>query len=100
SRLQEQLDFMKMHPDHVLVGADAEYVSDTGEHIFSYTSPAHTNEEIRSRIYERNPFIHSVVFVPRQVLIEAGGYDPRAHTFEDHLLWVKVIKKGQVHNIP
>jgi glycosyltransferase involved in cell wall biosynthesis len=100
TRLEEQMNFMLGHKDHVMVGSDAEYVSDAGEHIFSYTSPAHADAEIRERIYQRNPFIHSAVLLPKQLLVECGGYDPRAHTFEDHLLWVKVIARGKVHNIP
>jgi glycosyltransferase involved in cell wall biosynthesis len=98
-RLGEQLRFMQAHPDHVMVGADAEYVTHDGQHIFDYESPGHTDEEIRERILERNPFIHSVLFFVKDAVLACGGYDPKAHTFEDHLLWVKLIRKGKVHNL-
>ena len=97
-RLQEQYDFMLKNPDYVLIGSDADYVNQFGEFIFTYESTGHSNEEIQSRIYERNPFIHSVVFFPREVVMQCGGYDVKAHTFEDHLLWVKVLRKGKVCN--
>ena len=32
--------------------------------------------------------------------MEAGGYDENAHTFEDHLLWVNLVKKGKLCNLP
>lgn len=98
TRLEEQYKFMLENPDYVLIGSDADYITKTGEFIFSYQSTGHTNEEIQERIFERNPFIHSVVFFPKEVALECGMYDPKAHTFEDHLLWVKVVKRGKVCN--
>jgi glycosyltransferase involved in cell wall biosynthesis len=97
-RLHEQYEFMTRNPEYVLIGSDADYISKTGEYIFTYNSPGYTDEEIREKIFERNPFIHSVVFYPKAVINRCGGYDPRAHTFEDHLLWVKVIAFGKVCN--
>ena len=97
-RLEEQMAFMQSHPDYVLIGSDADYVNQFGEYIFTYESTGHSNEEIQSKIYERNPFIHSVVFFPKKVVMDCGAYDLKAHTFEDHLLWVKVLRKGKVCN--
>ena len=98
TRLEEQYKFMLENPDYVLIGSDADYISQTGEFIFSYNSTGYTNEEIQERILERNPFIHSVVFFLKEVVMQSGGYDTKAHTFEDHLLWMKVVKKGKVCN--
>lgn len=97
-RLKEQYEFMLSNPEYVLIGSDADYVNQTGQFIFSYDSNGHTNEEIQEKIFEKNPFIHSVVFFPKKMVLDCGGYDLKAHTFEDHLLWVKLIKKGKVCN--
>ena len=99
NRLAEQLAFMESHPDYVMVGSDADYVSEEGEFIFSYENTGHTHEEISERMHQRNPLIHSAVFFLTTVIIQAGCYDLGAHTFEDHLLWVKVIKMGKVCNL-
>ena len=99
SRLAEQLAFMESHPDYVMVGSDADYVSEEGAFIFSYENTGHTHEEISAKIYQRNPLIHSAVFFIKSVIMQAGCYDLGAHTFEDHLLWVKVIKMGKVCNL-
>jgi glycosyltransferase involved in cell wall biosynthesis len=98
NRLEEQYNFMLANPDYVLIGSDADYVNQYGEFIFSYESTGHRDGEIKERIFERNPFIHSVVFFPKEMVVKEGGYDLKAHTFEDHLLWVKIIKKGKVCN--
>lgn len=98
-RLAVQYRFMLEHPEYVLIGSDADYVSKSGEYIFTHRSPGYSDAEIRARIFEKNPFIHSVVFYPKDVVIECGGYDPKALIFEDHLLWVKLIQKGKVCNM-
>ncbi len=100
TRFMEQYEFMIANPQYVLIGSDAEYINLHGDFIFNYSCNGHTNEEIEKRIYDRNPFIHSVVFFLKKEILECGGYDPDAHTFEDHLLWIKVLKKGKVCNFP
>jgi hypothetical protein len=90
---------MQSHPDYVMVGSDVDYVSESGHFVFSYQNTGHTHEEITEKIHQKNPFIHSTVMFVKQVIIAAGSYDINAHTFEDHLLWVKVIKFGKVCNL-
>lgn len=98
-RLMEQVAFMKQNPDYVLIGSDADYVTEQGDFVFYYENTGHSDTEIRERIYEKNPIIHSTVLFVKDVIINAGAYDKGAHTFEDHLLWVKVIKYGKVCNV-
>ena len=31
--------------------------------------------------------------------MENGGYNPNAHSFEDHLLWVQLMSKGKMLNM-
>jgi glycosyltransferase involved in cell wall biosynthesis len=97
-RLAQQYDFMKAHPDYVLIGSDADYMDETGEVIYYYKTPSHTSDEIHDVILKKCPFIHSTVFYKTKVAIDLGGYDVKAHTFEDYLLWTKFIKKGKVLN--
>ncbi len=98
SRLEEQYKFLEQNPEYVLIGGDADYVSQTGEFVFSYKNTGHTDAEIREKIYEKNPIIHSTVLFPKKIIKEIGGYDVKAYTFEDHLLWVKLIRHGKVCN--
>ena len=99
NRIEVQLAFMEQHPDYVLVGCDVEYLTEFGEFIFQYQNTGHRDEEIRARLLKKNPFIHSAVIALKEVLLKCGGYDPLAHTFEDHLLWTKVIEYGKVCNL-
>jgi len=98
NRLQDQYEFMEANPDYVLIGSDADYVDENGNFIFKLQCSGHSSDEINSNILKKNPFIHSVVFFKKDLIISLGGYDLKAHTFEDHFLWLKVIKKGLVCN--
>jgi glycosyltransferase involved in cell wall biosynthesis len=98
NRLKMQYEFMEANQDCVLVGSDADYMSETGDFLFKYVNIGHTNEEIQARIKNYCPFVHSSVFYRRDTIIDCGGYEINAHTFEDYFLWLKVTKKGKVFN--
>jgi glycosyltransferase involved in cell wall biosynthesis len=98
-RIEIQLQFMLDNPDYVLVGSDVDYLTDSGTYIFSYSNTGHSDSEIRNRIYQKNPFIHSAIIARRDVILACGGYDELAHTFEDHLLWINILAHGKVCNL-
>ena len=97
-RLREQFDFMEQHPEYVMIGTDADYMDKNGEYLLRYENIGHTHEEILSRIRIYCPFVHSSVFYRKQIVLGLGGYDEKAHTFEDWLLWTKLIEKGKTLN--
>jgi len=98
-RLQVQYDFLSAHPEYIIVGSDADYIDRNGSFIFSYSLPAHSNEEIVQLSLTRCPFIHSTVVFRKAAIMEAGGYNTNAFAFQDHLLWSKIIRKGKAANL-
>jgi len=99
-RLAEQVAFLDENVKHVVVGSDAEYILENGEHLLNFRCLGYTNEEIRQRLYFYCPFIHSSVMYRRGAVSEAGGYSVHAHSFEDYLLWTQLAKIGCLANIP
>lgn len=97
-RLEMQYHFMEAHPDHVIVGSNADYMDVNGNYLFLYENKGYTDEEIRKLDKKICPFVHSTVFYKKDVVKNAGGYDPNAHTFEDHLLWIKLLRLGKAYN--
>jgi len=61
---------------------------------------AYSNEDIRNLDPAVCPFSHVTVMYKKDEVIRAGGYDNHAHSFEDHLLWLKLIPMGKVCNFP
>lgn len=97
-RLQLQFDFMEAHPDYIVIGSDANYMSEEGEFLFKYINIGHTNEEINERIDVYCPFVHSSVFYRKEPVLSVGGYEVNAHSFEDYFLWRRLIKMGKMCN--
>ncbi len=98
-RLQVQYDFMEANPSYSIIGSAADYTDVAGNYVFTHYPPAFTHEEISRLSIRVCPFIHSSVFYRRDTILRAGGYNEHAHTFEDHLLWVNVLKKERTHNL-
>lgn len=99
-RLRRQVDFLDQHPDHIVVGCDAEYISENAEHLFYFKCIGHSHEQILEKIYSYCPFIHSSVMYRKEPVIKAGGYSVHAHNFEDYFLWIQLLKSGKFHNLP
>jgi glycosyltransferase involved in cell wall biosynthesis len=99
-RLETQFDFLEQNPDYILVGSDAEYMMEDGEHLFRFFCTAHTDEKIRQQVYISCPFIHSAVMYSKEAVIKAGGYPVHAHNFEDYLLWTQLLSQGKLCNLP
>ena len=97
-RLKLQYDFMIAHPDYILVGSDANYITEEGEFIFTYKNIGHSNEDIKSKISIYCPFVHSTVFYKKEIILKLGGYNKNAHSFEDYFLWKNLINFGKVYN--
>jgi glycosyltransferase involved in cell wall biosynthesis len=98
-RLARQVEFLDANPDYLLVGSDAEYISEDGEHLFNFRCAGHTHEEILDKLYRFCPFIHSAVMYRKGAILQAGGYSLLAHNFEDYLLWVRLVAVGRYCNL-
>lgn len=98
-RLEEQVAFLEAHPDYVLVGGEADYMDEHGNFIFTYKFRFYEDEEIKGMGFRFCPVIHSAATFVKQAVIEAGGYDDHAITFEDHLLWRKLSAYGKIMNV-
>lgn len=98
-RIEKQYKFIQNNPEYVIVGSDANYITEEKEFIFKYTSPAYNHQEIVQLIPTYCTFIHTSVLVKRDTILEVGGYSEDAVAFEDHFLWTKMIDKGLTCNL-
>jgi glycosyltransferase involved in cell wall biosynthesis len=98
-RLEKQYNFMLSNPEYIIVGSGADYIDDSGNYIFTHFPPVKTNEEIQKLPYYICPFIHASVMYKKDPIANVG-YNINAHSFEDHLLWLKLKKQGGMYNMP
>lgn len=99
-RLQQQYDFMLANPEYSVIGSAADYIDMDGVFLFTHKPPAFSNDEIQLLKYSVCPFIHSCVFYKKEMVISKGGYNEHAYTFEDHFLWVNILKDQKAYNLP
>lgn len=99
-RLATQYCYMMGHPSCVLAGSAVDYITENGEYVFTHYPAAGSNSEIRQLVKKSCPFIHSSVIYQKKAVLKHGGYNPRAHSFEDHLLWRSLVQEGDVVNLP
>lgn len=99
-RLTRQVCFLDAQPGCLIVGSDAEYISENGEHLFDFRCRGHSHREILEKLYSACPFIHSGVMYRKDAIVQAGGYSLLAYNFEDYLLWVQLLRSGKCANLP
>jgi glycosyltransferase involved in cell wall biosynthesis len=98
-RLKIQYDFITTYPEYSIIGTAADYVDADGHYIFTHHPVGHLNEEIQQLKYSVCPFIHSSVFYKKELVLSNGGYNENAYTFEDHFLWVNILKDQKACNL-
>jgi glycosyltransferase involved in cell wall biosynthesis len=98
-KLAEQVDFLKTHPDHALVGTGVIKIDIKGNEITRFQNPL-TDHKIRSTILAKNPFAQSSLLYRRKAALDAGGYNPSINGIEDYDLWLKIGLKWRFANLP
>ncbi len=99
NRLKIQYDFITTYPEYSVIGSAADYMDADGHYIFTHHPQGHLNEEIQQLKYSVCPFIHSCVFYKKEIIVNNGGYNEHAYTYEDHFLWVNILKNQKACNL-
>jgi len=100
NRLRVQYDFMQRHPEYQVVGSAADYMDVDGHYLFTQEPAAFSNSQLQNLKYSVCPFIHSTVLYKRDVVLDNGGYNEWAYTFEDHFLWLQILSEQKACNLP
>jgi glycosyltransferase involved in cell wall biosynthesis len=98
-RLQKQYEFLSSHPEYVIVGSAVDYIEQQGRYIFTYYPSARSFESLKATMHHTCPFIHSSVLYHKNTILKHGGYNSFALSFEDHLLWINVLKESKGYNL-
>ena len=101
SRFQLQYNFLEENKDHVAVGSNATKIDEKGGKIKTIKKPINHNA-IRLALTVECPLIHPAVAFRKSAVLAAGNYwSPSSDPFpEDFHLWSRLIKKGEIANLP
>jgi GT2 family glycosyltransferase len=99
-RLQRQVDFLRQHPDHVLVGSDCTLVDARGRRL-AVDSHGWSRCELQLIALVRPPLVHPTAMFRRSVIQQHGlRYDDRYRCAEDFDFWVRMLRHGEMAIIP
>lgn len=97
-RLGRQYDFMRDHPDVVVLGGAARFMDATGVPICTYHPPS--DDLVLRNFFPNSPFIHPSVMFRKKDFIRAGKY-PEMMKWggEDIIIFGRFAKLGLLHNL-
>lgn len=81
-RLRAQLQWMRDHPEAVLVGSQASWVDETGSEVGKFKLP--TGDDVRHDLMRLNVCPHSTWMVRMPLVRKIGGYDLSMNQMEDY----------------
>lgn len=97
-KLQKQTDFIKAHPDYVLIGGGADVTNERGVLLYTLLGPIDDDDNRRAMtLYTTHA--HGSVMFKKDIFEELGGYR-NVHAAEDLDLWQRMTNEGKVYNIP
>ncbi len=99
SRLQQQVDYLNVHPQVCVLGSRMQVVDADKHPIFDFDVPLPHSLIVWNLFFGRT-FAHPSVMIRRDVLMQVGGYDESISTAQDVDLWSRLIGQGRFANLP
>lgn len=97
-RFEKQVEFMDSNPD--LIASSALAYAWDGSKILSKIYRPISCDEIISYTFTSSPFIHPLLIIRRNILIENNlSYDDRFNRSQDYKLAIDLLEVGQIKNI-
>ncbi len=97
SRLERQLELIEADPGVAVVGSRMREEDAAGRPLGARTSFA--AGDVGDMLMRFNPIPNSSALMRRELVLEAGGYDPRYRYAMDYDLWLRLAERGRVVTI-
>ena len=100
ARFEEQLEFLRSHPDCLCVGSRTEIIGPSGEKIGDRVE-VFESHQIDSQLMQGNAFalIHATCLFRTSALRGIGGYDEKLPIAEEIDLFLKLAEMGMLANL-
>jgi len=99
-RLEQQVAFLRRHPDVAVVGGAVRIIGAEGAVVSQRVSYPETDAAIKQVLQRANPLVHPTTLARRHLLLEVGGYRPQLEGAEDLDLWLRLSERYQLANLP
>jgi glycosyltransferase involved in cell wall biosynthesis len=100
NRLDEQVRFLNMHPQIMLLGTGVKTIDESGKpHPVEWNVPTGLTA-IRWHLMFENAFVHTSAMYRRNIVRDVlGGYDTSFARAQDYELWSRIVRKYPVENL-
>jgi len=101
TRFERQLAFLSANPDHGVLGSWSADIDEQGHRIYldGKDQPI-THEEILETSQYRSCLCHPSVVMSRNLVQSVGGYHAAFKHCEDYDLWLRLLPKTKMANLP
>lgn len=100
NRFEQQMKFLKNHPQVVILGGQCKTIDTTGKLIGKKLFPI-TDKQIREALYTTNPIQHPTAIINKAILPRNfSWYNPELPPAEDYDLFFRLGQFGKYHNLP
>ncbi|MDR3175794.1 MAG: glycosyltransferase [Desulfovibrio sp.] len=93
NRLERQVEFLRLHPEVVLLGSDVDYIDAQRRVVGEERFPT-VHEALRDHLPLYNPFAHSACMYRTGAARAVGGYDSSFAYAQDLALWIAMLRDG------
>jgi glycosyltransferase involved in cell wall biosynthesis len=97
-RLQKQVDFLRLHPELILLGTAYTIIAPDGQPLITMPMPT-TDGAIRQTMRHQNPFAHGSVIFRKEAFKRVGSYNSSFPAAQDYDLWLRLCQEGQMANL-
>lgn len=99
-RFGRQVRHLDEHPTVAALGTRASVIDDRG-HVIGTLPWLQGPHSIRRALSSgRNPLVHGSMMMRRSALIAAGGYREAFHACQDYDLWLRLVARDDIDNLP
>jgi glycosyltransferase involved in cell wall biosynthesis len=100
TRLQIQVDFLRAHPEVVLLGGGYELIDGAGRLLTRIIPPVDDATLQEHALSGRTPICHPLAMMRRDAVLKVGGYDEKMLVAQDLDLWLKLGEVGKLACVP
>jgi len=98
-RFSQQFDYLSKHPDTWVVGTGWQPIDEQGREL-KRPNLILGAETIAKELLERCVICHPTVMMRRVAVLDIGGYREGFRHAEDYDLWLRVIERAKIDNLP
>jgi glycosyltransferase involved in cell wall biosynthesis len=96
-RFNIQKEFLRSHPEYILIGSNIKLIDSGGKSLGMKFFPSR-HHTIKQMLFFYNPIAHPSVMIRRTSLLKSGLYKIGTDGYEDYFLWKKLIHFGKFKN--